>query len=111
MAQPNEKPNGKFPEIRIINTKDIPRTGSGEPDVVAILAANGLSDVDMSKVTVVQAGDSKAKPGGENQDIRIIQSNDVPMNEAGEPDIAAILAANGLSDIDMSQVKVVHANA
>jgi predicted metallopeptidase len=39
-----------------------------------------------------------------------ISKADVPKTKTGEPDIAAILAANGLSHIDLSQVKVIKAN-
>jgi hypothetical protein len=46
----------------------------------------------------------------ENSKAIYIKPEDIPLNEAGEPDIAAILAANGLSHIDLSQMKIVKAN-
>ena len=36
----------------------------------------------------------------------VIKCTEMPLTEAGEPDIAAILAANGLSHIDLSKVKI-----
>ena len=37
---------------------------------------------------------------------KIIKMENIPLTESGEPDIAAILAANELSDIDISKVKI-----
>ena len=36
----------------------------------------------------------------------VIKMENIPLNEDGEPDIAAILAANGFADIDMSKVEI-----
>jgi len=41
----------------------------------------------------------------------VIQMTELPLTESGEPDIAAILAANGLSHIDLSKVQVLKADA
>lgn len=40
-----------------------------------------------------------------------VKKAEIIRNEAGEIDIAAILAANGLSDVDMSKVKVLNASS
>lgn len=37
----------------VLHVKDIPLTESGEPDIAAILAANELGHIDLSKATVV----------------------------------------------------------
>jgi len=40
------------------------------------------------------------------KDAKIIEVTDVPLDENGQPDIAAILAANGITDVDLSKVQV-----
>ena len=42
----------------------------------------------------------------EKENTKIINMKDIPMTDDGEPDVAAILAANGLSDIDLSKAKI-----
>lgn len=41
------------------------------------------------------------------QDAKVIKVKDVPLTDSGEPDIAAILAENGLGHIDLSKAKVI----
>ena len=41
-----------------------------------------------------------------SKNTKILKINEVPLTETGEPDIAAILAANGMSDVDLTKVKV-----
>jgi len=43
--------------------------------------------------------------------MKTIKVDDIPLTESGEPDIAAILAANGLDHIDLSTVKVIKTDA
>jgi len=40
-----------------------------------------------------------------------VSKDDIPRNAAGEPDIAAILAAHGMKDVDLSKVKVLKADS
>lgn len=44
---------------KVIKMDTIPLTESGEPDIAAILAANGLSHIDLSTVQVINQGDAK----------------------------------------------------
>ena len=39
--------------------------------------------------------------------MKTIVQSEIPLTETGEPDIAAILAANGLGHIDPSTVQVI----
>ncbi|MCL2400653.1 MAG: hypothetical protein FWC91_13030 [Defluviitaleaceae bacterium] len=41
----------------------------------------------------------------------ILSKNSLPRNANGDPDIAAILAAQGITDVDLSKVKVFKANS
>jgi len=54
----------------------------------------------------------KEKPKTESalpKDATVIQMTELPLTDSGEPDIAAILAANGLSHIDLSKVQIMKA--
>ena len=44
--------------IKMENMENIPLTESGEPDIAAILAANGLSGIDLSKVKIIKGDDN-----------------------------------------------------
>ena len=52
----------------------------------------------------------KFKDSGVEQ-TNVIQMSNIPLTTSGEPDIQAILAANGLSHIDASKATVVMGNA
>ena len=45
------------------------------------------------------------------KDATVIQMTEMPLTKSGEPDIAAILAANGLSHIDLSKVQIMKAES
>jgi hypothetical protein len=50
-----KNPLSNLPEgATVINAADVPLTENGEPDIAAILAANGLGHIDLSKVTIVK---------------------------------------------------------
>jgi len=52
-GKPKDTP--KIPAgANIINVKDVPLTAAGEPDIAAILAANGFTDIDISKVKIIK---------------------------------------------------------
>jgi len=42
-----------------LGKKDVPLGADGKPDIAAILAANGITDVDLSKVKVIQASNAE----------------------------------------------------
>lgn len=53
MFKKAEKKNPTQSGAKVIQMENVPLTDSGEPDIVAVLAANGLSGIDMSKVKVM----------------------------------------------------------
>ena len=54
----NKNSGDVTPASKVIKMQsDIPLTDAGEPDIAAILAANGITDVDLSKVQVMKTGD------------------------------------------------------
>ena len=60
MSQSTQKTKEESPMPTIIEMAEVPLTESGEPDIAAILAANGLDDVDMSRVKIIKANKPKS---------------------------------------------------
>lgn len=55
-----DKKTNQWPkDATIIDASDMPLTDSGEPDIAAILAANGLGHIDLSKVKIMKSGDAE----------------------------------------------------
>ncbi|MCL2362405.1 MAG: hypothetical protein FWC73_11410 [Defluviitaleaceae bacterium] len=90
----------------VLHVNDIPLTESGEPDVAAILAANDLGHIDLTKAKVIKVKTPDDVSIPEGTEPTVIQLENPPLTESGQPDIAAILAANDLGHIDLTKAKV-----
>jgi len=78
------------------------------------LASVGITSTDNVRVMDGSNIDPDTLEGildpSKNASKKVMEEAGIPLNEHGEPDIAAILASHGYTDVDMSQVKVIQSD-
>jgi ABC-type multidrug transport system fused ATPase/permease subunit len=113
--EPGKKPSK--PKIRMLT----PKPGQSVDDILIEMG------IDKSEATILDSSTMNPKAlenifndpenaldnfkGEASASPQIVShKGDIPMTESGDLDIAAILAANGITDVDLSQVKVFQAD-